>query len=163
MAQRSIFLPVALIVVGAVLFVWNVGGIPPDLRETLGRWWPLVLLVIGLGLLASAAARPASRPRAIVPGVILTIYGCFFLLVPLGHLSLQDVGRYWGVFPAGVGVALLVRRWTVPGRRRSPIPAVVLLAIGALGLTGGAVPDAVRYWPLALVAAGALILWRRLR
>jgi hypothetical protein len=89
------------------------------------------------------------------------IYGCFFAH-PAGHLT-PDVGRYWGVFPAGVGVALLVRRWTVPGRRRSPIPAIVLLAIGALGLTGGARPDAVRYWPLVLVAAGALLLWRRLR
>lgn len=161
MAERSIVAPLVLIAVGGALLLWNFGWVPPEIRDVWLRWWPLVLLAIGAGFLARAAAVPPARARAIVPGVVLAIYGAFFLLIPLGVLAHGDVGRYWGIFPGAVGAALVVRRAVVPGRDRSLVPAIVLLAVGAVGISGEAFRFDGRYWPLILVAIGAFLLLRR--
>jgi hypothetical protein len=53
MKHRSRAGALILIVVGAVFLLINLGVLPvAELRQLLSRWWPLILIVIGVWQLA---------------------------------------------------------------------------------------------------------------
>lgn len=156
--------PVVLILVGSWLLLRNLGIDTPRPPAGILRFWPAALLAWGL-LLAAGSFSNGDAERRLVPGIILAIYGAFFLLVPLGLLTPEGIRHYWGVFPGGVGIALAARYVTSKERRPGlALPAVILLAIGALGLLGSSVAPALRtWWPAILVAAGVAWLFRSRR
>lgn len=159
MRARMPLLSLLLIGIGLFFLLRNFGALPVWPAD-LGAWWPGLLLAIGLVLLARGFGSPG-RSDGLIPGTILAIYGAFFLLVPLGLLRGQDVGRYWGVFPGAVGAGFLVRSLVAPPPSRwALVPAFVLLAVGGVGVAGSLFPDAWRVWPLVLIALGVL-LWLR--
>jgi LiaF transmembrane domain len=152
-------LSLVLIALG-VFFLLRNFGLLPLLPPDLVSWWPLLVFGIGLALLVRGLG--AGRADGLVAGTILTIYGAFFLLVPLGLLRTGDVGRYWGVFPAAIGAAFLVRYLASPAQTtRLVLPAAVLLLVGLLGLAGSVLHAGWRLWPLILIAVGLLLLFRR--
>ena len=156
--------PVVLILVGTWILVRNLGVALPHPPEGMLRWWPGILLALGLFLVLRSNAEGEAE-RRLVPWIILTIYGAFFLLVPLGVMAPEGIRRFWGVFPGAVGIALAVRY--VVSKDRHPglaLPAVVLLAVGVLGLLGTSTLPALRtWWPVILIAVGGAWLLRRRR
>ncbi len=49
MQTRSSFGPIVLIVIGAILLLVNLGLVPiAELRALLAKWWPLILILIGV-------------------------------------------------------------------------------------------------------------------
>lgn len=50
MHRKSLFAPLVLILLGTLLLLSNLGMLPP-LGPLLARWWPLVLIAIGVALL----------------------------------------------------------------------------------------------------------------
>jgi hypothetical protein len=159
---RAPLLALLLIAIGLFFLLRNF-GLLPHFPADLGAWWPLLLLAIGLMLLARGLGS-AGRADAVIPGTILAVYGAFFLLVPLGLLRGEEIGRFWGVFPGAVGAGLLVRYLFTPAPRRwLLVPAVVLLVVGGLGLAGPIFPGGWRLWPVILIALGLLVLLRRRR
>ena len=157
MRRGSWLLGALLVGLGVVLLLRNLGVV--HLSGSLFSWWPALLLAAGLYLVGRA--RSARHRDTLVPGLVLTIYGAFFLLVPLGVLRGGDIGRYWGVFPAAIGVALLIRDRRSPAQSRGAlVPAMILLAVGALGLAGAAFRGAWAWWPVILIALGIALILR---
>jgi hypothetical protein len=152
----------SLLLIGlGVLFLLRNFGLVPLLPADLLPWWPTLLLGIGLSLLARGLGSVA-RADSLIPGTILTIYGAFFLLVPLGLLRAGDMGRYWGVFPGGIGAAFLARYLASPAQSgRLLLPATILLLVGLVGLAGSVLEAGWRLWPVILIAVGLLLLFRR--
>lgn len=49
MPTRSSFGPIVLILVGTILLLVNLGMLPiAELKALLAKWWPLILIVIGV-------------------------------------------------------------------------------------------------------------------
>ncbi|WP_245213043.1 LiaI-LiaF-like domain-containing protein [Rhizobacter sp. AJA081-3] len=51
MFRKSIFAPLVLIILGALFLLSNL-GILPRLGPLFARWWPLILIAVGLVLLS---------------------------------------------------------------------------------------------------------------
>lgn len=51
MFRKSVIAPVVLIVVGAFFLLSNLGLLPQHLGPLLARWWPLILIVVGVSML----------------------------------------------------------------------------------------------------------------
>ena len=148
----------ALIGLGLFFLLRNF-AIVPSLPVWLLAWWPALLAGIGL-ILVVRALRQSDRD-GLVPGVILIIYGAFLLLVPLRVIRAADIGRYWGVFPGAIGVALLTRAAVTRRNHSALMPGIVLVVVGALGLFENFWKDAWRFWPVILIVLGVLIISRR--
>lgn len=158
---RSTYLgPLLLIALGCLLLARNLGYLPAEMVPRILAWWPVIMILGGVLLLYRGIS--GQHGEGIVPGTILTTYGAFFLLVPLGYLAWDSLARYWGIFPGAVGLGFLLRYLLVRPRSSVPlVPSAVLLLVGALGLTGGLTGLGWRYWPLILVAIGSvLLIWR---
>ena len=49
MHPRSSFGPIILILIGTILLLVNLGMLPiAELKALLAKWWPLILIVIGV-------------------------------------------------------------------------------------------------------------------
>jgi len=91
-----------LIVIGLILF-----GDQLNLAWSwdMGRLWPLILIVLGIGkLVAPAAGKRGS-------GVWLVFIGGVFLLHTWRIVSIRDS---WPLFIVAFGVALLIGAWSPP-------------------------------------------------
>jgi hypothetical protein len=51
MFRKSIFAPLVLVVLGALFLLSNL-GVLPHLGPLFARWWPLILIAVGLLLLS---------------------------------------------------------------------------------------------------------------
>jgi hypothetical protein len=133
---------------------------------SLGRWWPIFLVLGGLASLADFlwfSRRPRSAGQATL-GIAL---GMLAFAITLGWTRLL---RFWDWFPGvplAVGLAFLTT-WLADGRRRGEL-LLVGITFSVLGLLGFAarypvilniLPSAQIVWALALVVGGGLALWR---
>lgn len=130
--------------------------------------WMGLLIMPALGLIFLAGGLAGRNPGLLIPGGILSGLGLGTYLVagPLGDVSeltrgavvLISFAAGWGLIP--LLSALIGRRVLWP-----LIPGGILAAVGGLLLAGTAGQAALewagRLWPLALIAAGVGMLWRR--
>ncbi len=159
MKRKPLVAPIVLIALGLYFLGRNLGWFDWNLPRGILKYWPLVLVGIGVALLANSAR--GAGAKGFLAGFLLTVYGTFFLLVPLGILGNHDIGRYWGIFPGAVGVGLLLRPEEGGAKGRGGAAPLILIAVGALGLFGAFFDLDGRYWPVILIAAGLLLLWVR--
>lgn len=98
----NVTMGVLLVVIGLILF-----GDQLDLAWSwdMGRLWPLILIVLGIGKLLA----PADGKRGF--GVWLVLIGGLFLLHTWRLVSIRDS---WPLFIIAFGVALLVGAWSSP-------------------------------------------------
>lgn len=159
--------PHKLLVIGTTAFV--AGGALLLLK--LGSFtlptslWPLPAIVAGLVFLYLAYVRGRSS-RYILPGMLLTLGGLFFLLVET-VLGWGAVERTWPVFMVITGLSLLAWGLRLKPRARTPI-IVPGLFIAALGLLlapfslqrhpGSLAAFVGRWWPLALLVIGLVLV-----
>ena len=61
--MRGNFGASALIVVGVLALAINLGIIDVDLAQLLRTWWPLLLIVLGVGVFLAPGARPRKKTR----------------------------------------------------------------------------------------------------
>ena len=95
--RTSIVGPLMLITFGLVFFLVHTGRIaPPALMDWFGRWWPILLIVVGLLRLAEWGIDRARQPEGAPPlrynmggGVVALI-----VLVVLVGLSFRGPGRW---------------------------------------------------------------------
>jgi hypothetical protein len=145
----------ALLGLAATVFFSDIG--PGFLEPVSG---PLFLASIGMGFALVYLAVP-SNWWAIIPAGVLTTLALVAGVDELGPGGF-DSG---GVFFIGLGITFLVvaliGRESGQNLRWAYIPATVLLVMGIL--IGTSLVDAINYlWPLALIAGGAVLIWRNL-
>jgi peptidoglycan/LPS O-acetylase OafA/YrhL len=107
---------VAVVVVGGVLLLWNLGYLPQP-----GRLWPVPVIIVGLLFLYMAWPQRRSD-RWIIPGMVLTLGGVVFLLVNT-VLSEQSLARIWPAFMVVTGVSLVPYGFRKKGSARTAIVA----------------------------------------
>ena len=140
-----------VIVVGIGLLLL-LGQTVPDV----GSWIPLVL-----GLVFLAAFLVRREYGFLVPGSILTGIGVGVVLVNVTDDSVSGAvfllslaGGFLGIWALGTLFRVRENHWW------PFIPGGILALLGTITLAGEDVEDVLRWWPLILVAGGALIIGR---
>jgi hypothetical protein len=136
-----------LVIVGTALLVTQVW---PDLAQ-------YVVLVIGLGLLTLFAVNRAYG--ALIGGSIVSGVGLGVVLA--SSLNGDDAGAAM-LLSIGAGFLLIWIVSYVLGLKERHfwplVPAAILGSIGAALLIGGQALDWISYWPVALIALGAVLV-----
>ncbi|OGF11186.1 MAG: hypothetical protein A2W00_10030 [Candidatus Eisenbacteria bacterium RBG_16_71_46] len=104
-AQRLPFGGLLLILLGVLFLAGNLGAI--EVHHAIERWWPLVLILLGLTKLVNAGA------RGLASGILLVTLGSLLLAFSLGYLPWRMVDQLWPLALVAVGISMLFR-----GRRR---------------------------------------------
>jgi hypothetical protein len=158
--NKLLVIGVVVLIAGGVLLMANLGSftLPASL-------WPLPLLAAGLVFLYLAYVRGRSS-RYILPGMLLTLGGLFFLLVEtvLGWGALE---RIWPAFMLITGLSMLAwgLRLKPSARTTIIVPGVFIAALGLLLFPfslqhqpGGLAAFVGRWWPLVLVVIGLVLV-----
>lgn len=99
---------------------------------------------------------PERQSGQLVMGILLVLIGAGFLADRLGYWVADDLWRYWPVILIALGLGKVID--ADGGRRRS---GVWLLMIGGIFLLDTFdVLELHDSWPLFIVAAGIMTLWR---
>ena len=90
----------AVVVFGFLLFMRNIDS---ELGYQLWSWWPVIMIILGLGMLLQPA-----QSRQLLPGSILLIVGALILLSNLGliRLRFRDV---WPIILILLGLGIVGR------------------------------------------------------
>lgn len=105
---RSRTFPIALIAIGALFLVINLELIPIVNYEALGRFWPLILILVGVWRLAAARGRSLGFPIALIA------IGALFLLI--GFIDFSVIWAFWPLILIAVGILIAAR--AIRGGRR---------------------------------------------
>lgn len=108
---RSRSFPIALIAIGALFLVINLGIIPGVDYEALGRFCPLILILVGVWRLA------ASRGRSLGFPIALIAIGALFFAINLVNIDFGAIWSFWPIILIAVGI-LIAARAIRGGRRR---------------------------------------------
>ena len=143
----------AVIVVLGVLFTLDTLEIF-DISEV-RRFWPLILVALGVGRIAEGKGRRRSF------GVLMVGLGAAFQMQQFGLLAIEwsNLGRWWPMLLVLALYALFDFRW----RGRGLLFMCILVVGGYLQLRELGLVDfpIQRLWPLGLVALGLYIISRR--
>ncbi len=159
LAQTLLIFGAVVLVAGGVLLLWTLGFL-----TLLDRLWPVPVMLLGMGLLYAAYIRGFGR--YIIPGMVLTLGGLFFLLL-LTILQPQSLERYWPGFMTITGLSLIPYAYRRKGAARTAIviPALFITALSlvfflfSLGTAGITFREFVRqWWPLVLIALGLALI-----
>lgn len=146
------------VILGIVLITIGLGALALNAYPDSGG---VIVAAVGLGLVGIFVATRAYA--ALVPGAIMAGIGLGIVL------SERVVGQgTGGPIVAGLGLGF-VAIWVVGGlfhaEEHHPwplIPGGILLTVGLMLMLGGAAVNVLEYWPVVLVAIGAILLGRAL-
>jgi hypothetical protein len=151
---------VAVLVVGGVLLLWNLGYLPQP-----GKLWPVPVILVGLAFLYMTWPRRHSD-RWLVPGMVLTLGGILFLLVNT-VLTENGLARIWPAFMLVTGISLIPYGFRRRGSARTAIvvPGIFICCLAliffpfSVGSTGGGFRAFARqWWPVIVVLAGIALI-----
>jgi len=158
-------------ILGVIMIVVGVLFLLANFNMPVIKWsllWPVFLLLLGGFLLRMVASR--KNAEALFGGLLSSFLGFFFLLFTTGILEWSRMSSLWPVFPLMGGISLLA----VSGIKKEATGEVVvgtaaivfsvLSFLYAAGLKESSVVKTfVRFWPLVLVAAGAVVFLKARR
>ena len=153
-----------LLIVGSFLLLERLGLEVPNL----GALWPVFPLMFGLAFLASYFGSGRTDPGLVWPGTFGVLLGSFFFLFSFEIVEWEEMAVLWPMYPLMVGISFFAT-WLASRCRDSGAlgTGVMTTLIGGVGLsmTTGflAWGDWHYVWPLALVAIGAMMIFRSLR
>ena len=160
---RASFFSGLIVLMVALMFLLDLGW---DL------YWPLFVLLPGLGLMFAGLPLPGGRRRtsAVFAGPWLSFTGLGAVLLGLGFLG-QNLGwfnlvefmpRWWAVpilCPALGGLIAAAWLWLAKQARLAAISSLAAaLIVGAVGLAALLSANWNLIWPVVLIAAGAVML-----
>jgi hypothetical protein len=147
--NRGLLPGLIITLVGVVLTLHNFGYF--HIGE-LRRFWPLLLVILGLSQVLHA------KRRSPVFGSLLIAAGSALLLSNFGllHLSLRGLLRFWPLILVAFGVRLLLDR-----KASSPAAGSLLVVLG-LGFQARTLEwitfDLWRLWPVGLIILGIVMI-----
>jgi hypothetical protein len=146
------------IVFAIILIAVGVGALAMQAMPDAGS---SVVLLIGLGLLAAFAF--LREYGALIPGGIMTGLGAGILASQTLAINGEATG---GVIVLGLGLGF-ISIWVIGAiahvAEHHPWPLVpggILTIIGVSQLVGGQAMELMRFWPVAVIAIGLIVLWR---
>lgn len=146
------------VILGIVLITIGLGALALNAYPDSGG---VIVAAVGLGLVAIFIVTGAYA--ALVPGAIMAGLGAGIVLSE--EVVAQDGG---GLIVGGLGLGFIAI-WVLSGLFHSEehhfwplIPGGILLAVGVMLTFGGMAVDLLEFWPLVLVAIGAIVLGRAL-
>lgn len=98
-----------IIALGAALFIDRIGLM--DMQLDLGRYWPFILIAMGLAKFADPPRRAGRRPRR--SGAWLLWVGIWGLVSEFQVLGL-DYSTSWPLLVIGVGIGMVWRAFDGP-------------------------------------------------
>ena len=107
---RSLAFPIVLIAIGALFLIINLEIIPGVDYDALGRFWPLILILVGVWRLA------ASRGRSLGFPIALIAIGALFFAINLVNIDFGAIWSFWPIILIAVGI-LIAARAIRSGRR----------------------------------------------
>jgi predicted membrane protein len=102
----AILLGIALIAVGTLVLLANLGKLP--FKLDLHHWWPLILIVLGVVHLYN------NRNIFDFSGLFLILLGGIFLLATQDVICWGDIWRYWPAVLILLGISIIFKRHPVP-------------------------------------------------
>ena len=100
-----------LIGLGVLFLLDQLGRI--DFGDLFSDYWPVILILLGLGSLASHGFRNTEG------GWVLIFLGAFFLLLNLEIFG-RDIWRYWPIILIALGLWILFKASILPSRHNLP-------------------------------------------
>jgi predicted membrane protein len=96
----------------------------------------------------------------LIAGLVLATLGVLFTLDNLHLVHAREILRYWPVVLLLIGISQILQARSIAGM----IGGSIWILIGGvlLGERLNMISNAVRYWPLFLVAVGAYVVWQSL-
>lgn len=155
--NRGALIPgIILILLGGYFLASSLGVNIPDIS----MWWPLIVVAGGVFALSRYFTDGRKDSDNVFVGVGGIGVGLFlFYIVSLGNWALA--GTLWPVWVLIAGIAFIAK-WVADRRERQTLwVGTVGVAIGAVFLAGTALApdnDLTRYWPVILIALGAVVL-----
>lgn len=134
----------------------------------MGEMWPIFPILVGCSIFLSWLFSTDKRANhgVMIPVTINVLIGLFFFAFTLGIVPWSAMGFLWPVFPLIVGIAFLVA-WVFSlfSNWGLLIPAGITATVGIVGLGFTLSGQSelfgwiVRFWPLALIALGVVVLF----
>ncbi len=109
--QGRIFWGLLLIVLGGLFLLHQMDRI--DFGDLMGRYWPVVFILLGLSILLS------NNFRNVGAGIFFIAFGVFFLLVRLRVFDRMVWSYLWPLAIIAVGVWILVRPAWRPDKKKA--------------------------------------------
>jgi hypothetical protein len=171
--------PSSLLALGAILMVVGLAaaglrGADIDLTTSIGEaTWPFLVIAPGLVLLALSVVRtPPDGLGLVIAGSVVTTVG-LILLAQANSGAWESWAYVWALIPAGAGLGKAVYGAATKATElvddgvRLVLVAGVMFLVGrwyfeAIFTTGEQPIDIGTWWPVALIAVGAIIAIRAL-
>lgn len=158
---------ITLVVIGALILLGQIGV------DFFGWLWPVLLCVIGAGLLWSWYTRSDDSGK-VFSGVLLILLACFFLYM---RRDSSHIEQHWPFFVLAPGLSLLAMARADRSRRDASVPGWIAIAsalvlyffssglfMGLMGFLFGLIGLVLRLLvPVALVGLGAWMLMNNRR
>ncbi len=147
--------------VGVFFFAITLGPLEWD---DLSEWWPVFPMLGGVAFLTMFALAKERDPGVLVPGLGGLLVGVFFLLITVGPLRWDDMGKLWPAFPL-IGGLTFFGLWLAQRKDHGLLAvsgcAVLVGVVGFLFTLGTLTGEwIVEGWPIALILIGIVIVLR---
>jgi predicted membrane protein len=121
---------ILLAVIGLLILLDNLGVL--DLGPFLGRWWPLIIVLLGLWKLVVWGA------QSLGSALLLIIIGILCQLATVGAIEWSAIFRLWPVLLIAIGAWMLLRPTRHWGEKHRAIGGENIDFLDAWALFGGA-------------------------
>jgi MFS family permease len=151
---------ICIFLVGGILLLWSLGYLP-----ILTNLWPLPIMILGLGLLYVVYLKGKTE-RFILPGMVLTLSGLFFLLYNT-IIPIKDLANIWPFFMIIAGLSLFPYAHKKRGKRRLGINIsgilIIVLALIFLPFSLGFLNVSflefmLDWWPVIFMVIGLVLV-----
>jgi uncharacterized membrane protein len=158
--HKSLIIGIVFVLLGGLLLLWRLNLLP-----SLGALWPLSLILIGLYFLYRVFLQNRTR-RYILPGMIFTLGGIFFLLKNT-VMPGMSLARIWPAFMLITGLSILPYGFS---KRKNTRIAIVIPALAIIGLSIIFFPFSLRlteerftdfvltWWPTLFLLSGVILI-----
>ncbi len=151
MKRSDMVIGVGLVILGILFLSENFGYIEFDFQNV----WPVFVILAGAGFWIGYY-QDRKNYGLLMPGTILIIYGLlFFYCSAQGWYLMTDL---WPIFILGPGIGFFMMYLMGEQEKGMLIPASILSGIAILFLISHS--GFWRYWPVALIIVGIVLMLR---
>lgn len=151
MKMSDMVIGVGLVILGILFLSENIGFISFDFQNV----WPVFVILAGAGFWVGYF-QDRKNYGLLMPATILVVYGLLFLYCSLEGWYLMS--HWWPVFILGPGIGFFMMYLLGEKEKGMLVPAFILCGIAILFMISHS--GFWRYWPVALIIIGLILIFR---